>query len=123
MPPRGDQGDTERDSTADLSYAQTESEEGITPVAMTFEDRIFRYAQLARQGSVAIYSQMHKASGIVRYETVVLRVFPATTFPSGKSFPEREGYPPATAWGQRGWSFYTRADAQAQFTRLVDAHT
>jgi hypothetical protein len=84
-----------------------------------FEDRTFRYTQLARQGMIALYSQTHKPSGVTRYEVVVLRVAAAHTWPNGSVSPERETYPGATAWGRYGWTFFVLGDAQAHLAALA----
>ena len=84
-----------------------------------FADRLFAYEQLAREGMVAIYSQTHTASAVVRYETVRLHIQAEHTWPNGTTTPEKEAYPSATAWGRRGWTFFTFADAQAQMQTLL----
>ena len=84
-----------------------------------FEDRTFRYTQLARQGMIALYTQTHKPSGVTRYEVVILRVAAAHTWPNGSVSPERETYPGATAWGRYGWTFFVLGDAQAHLAALA----
>jgi hypothetical protein len=84
-----------------------------------FEDRTFRYTQLARQGMIALYTQTHKPSGVTRYEVVVLRVAAEHTWPNGSVSPERETYPGATAWGRYGWTFFALGDAQSHLAALV----
>ena len=83
-----------------------------------FEDSIFRYDQIERQGMIAIYSQTHKASGTQRYEVVRVRVRPPYIFPSGKSLPEHEAYPSAHAWGQDGWTFHALLEARRHYLSL-----
>ena len=83
----------------------------MQPLATEFEDRTFRYAQVERQGNVALFSQTHKLSGVVRYEVVRIRVAPAHTWPNGTTSPEREAYPGSSSWGQLGWSFHSLAAA------------
>ena len=84
-----------------------------------FADRLFSYDQLRRQGMVALYSQRHLASGILRYEVVRLRIAPAYVFPNGSAVPEREVYPGSSAWGRDGWTHHTLATAEAQWQRFV----
>jgi hypothetical protein len=79
----------------------------MEPVAPEFTDQTFRYSQLERQGTIAIYQQQHKASGIIRYEVVRIRIRKARIWPNGVSTPDQEAYPAASAWGQDGWTFYT----------------
>jgi hypothetical protein len=40
----------------------------MLPLPTEFEDRLFRYVQVEREGDMAIFTQEHKASGHVRYE-------------------------------------------------------
>jgi hypothetical protein len=84
-----------------------------------FTERGFQYAQIAREGMVALYSQTHTASGVVRYETVRLHIQAEHTWPNGTTTPEKEAYPSATVWGRRGWTFFTLADAQTQMQALL----
>jgi hypothetical protein len=51
----------------------------MLPLPTAFEDRLFRYEQVSREGDLAIFAQTHKASGRVRYEVVLIRVQPAHT--------------------------------------------
>lgn len=90
----------------------------MQPIARQFEDRTFRYTQVARDGDVAIYTQEHKLSGVIRYEVVTIRIAKEHTWPNGDVSPEREAYPGSSAWGIRGWTFYTRAAAEAHMTQL-----
>jgi hypothetical protein len=88
-------------------------------LANTFADRTFGYEQIAREGMVALYRQTHTASGVVRYETVRLHIQAAHTWPNGQTTPEKEAYPSSTAWGRRGWTFFTLAEAQAHMQTLL----
>lgn len=90
----------------------------MQPIAMQFEDRTFRYTQVARDGNVAIYTQEHKLSGVIRFEVVTIRIAEEHTWPNGTVSPEREAYPGSSAWGIRGWTFSTRAAAEAHMTQL-----
>ena len=88
---------------------------------MQFEDKTFVYTQLARQGSLALYRQDMKTSGVTRYEVVRIKVLPAHLWPNGDLTPEHEKYPSAKAWGRDGWTFYTLPDAEAALRALVAA--
>ena len=92
-------------------------------VVRTFTDRVFRYEQIAREGMVAIYTQTHKESGVVRYETVRLHIQAAHTWPNGTTTPEKEAYPASTAWGRRAWTFFTLQEAQAHMQTLLGQQT
>jgi hypothetical protein len=85
----------------------------MLPLPTEFEDRLFRYAQVSREGDMAIFTQEHKASGRVRYEVVLIRVQPAHTWPTGVTTPEKEAYPGSTSWGRLGHTCFTLPEAQA----------
>jgi hypothetical protein len=85
----------------------------MLPLPAEFEDRLFRYAQVEREGDMAIFSQEHKASGHVRYEVVLIRVQPEHTWPTGITTPEKEAYPGSTSWGRLGHTCFTLPEAQA----------
>lgn len=88
----------------------------MLPLPTTFEDRLFRYAQVSREGDIAIFTQTHKASGHVRYEVVLIRVQPAHTWPTGVTTPEKEAYPGSTSWGRLGHTCFSLPEAQALAT-------
>ena len=71
----------------------------MLPLPTEFEDRLFRYGQVEREGDLAIFTQEHKASGIVRYEVVLIRVQKEHTWPTGVTTPEKEAYPASTRVG------------------------
>jgi hypothetical protein len=85
----------------------------MLPLTTEFEDRLFRYAQVERDGNVAIFTQTHKASGHVRYEVVRIRVQAEHTWPNGTTTPEKEAYPGSTSWGRWGSTCFTFLEAQA----------
>lgn len=87
----------------------------------TFSDQTFTYTQLARHDMLALYCQEHKASGTQRFEVVRLHVQAAHTWPNGVTTPEREAYPPSSAWGRAGWSYFQRGAAEAHLRALVTA--
>jgi hypothetical protein len=85
----------------------------MLPLPTEFEDRLFRYAQVEREGDIAIFTQEHKASGQVRYEVVLIRVQKEHTWPTGVTTPEKEAYPGSTSWGRFGHTCFTLPEAQA----------
>ena len=84
----------------------------MQPLQREFEDRLFRYTQIERQGDIAIFCQTHKESRCHRFEVVKIRVQPAHTWPNGTISPEREAYPGSTSWGAQGWTCFTLQAAQ-----------
>src|SRR5438874_11180856 len=99
-------------------YAQPNKGYCMLPIVTQFEESGFRYTQLERQGDIAIYSQEHKGSGVVRYEVVRIRVQAERTWPDGRVTPEREAYAGASSWGRDASTHYTLADAQAHAATL-----
>jgi hypothetical protein len=85
----------------------------MLPLPTEFEDRLFRYVQVEREGDIAIFTQEHKASGHVRYEVVLIRVQKEHTWPTGVTTPEKEAYPGSTSWGRFGHTCFTLPEAQA----------
>jgi len=45
-------------------------------------------------------------------------VQPAHTWPNGKTTPEKEAFPPSSAWGQQGWTCFTLPEAETLFATL-----
>jgi len=84
----------------------------MQPLQTEFEDRLFRYTQIERQGDIAIFCQTHKESGCARFEVVKIRVRPAYTWPNGTTSPEREAYPGSSSWGSLGFTCFTLQAAQ-----------
>jgi hypothetical protein len=78
----------------------------------------FNYRQIAREGDWAIYEQRWRDSKNVCYEVIRIRREEATTFPSGRSYPAREVYPPSEAWGVDGFTFTDRDKARAKFFEI-----
>jgi hypothetical protein len=70
---------------------------------------------------VALYRQTRRHSGVVRYEVIRLTIHKDQVWPDGRRTPAHEGYPPATAWGTRGWTFMRLKDAEAWMEGLVAA--
>jgi len=83
------------------------------------EDGRFRYVQVERQGDIALYQQVHKASGHIRYEVIKIKIQPEHTWPTGVVTPEKEAYPASGSWGQLGWTFFTLETARAKLAELL----
>ena len=70
------------------------------PLVTSFRHDGFEYRQIARGGEVAIYEQRWimpdgELSENVAYEMIKIQFYEAHTFPSGKTYARREGYPPS----------------------------
>ena len=85
------------------------------PLAKAFTLGGFSYRQIAREKNWAIYEQRWRGSENVCHEIIRIRREEATTFPSGRSYPPREVYPPSEAWGVDG---FTVTDRDAAFKKL-----
>lgn len=85
----------------------------MEPIPRQFDDHTFRYSQEWREGMWAIYRQEHKQGRAVRFEVVRLHIQPERTWPNGQTTPEKESYPPSSAWGREGWTCFTRHEADA----------
>lgn len=93
----------------------------MQPLALTFEDATFRYAQVSRVGMIAIYTQTHKAGRAVRHEVVLVQQWEAHTWPNGTTTPAHEGYPGASTWGREGFTCFGLSEAQAKAHQLARA--
>ena len=99
----------------------------MEPIALAFTEGRFSYAQMERQGTIAIYRQQHLSSGKgLRYEVVRIRVMKQHTWPNGDVTPEHEGYPGASVWGRDGFTFFDLDTARIKMTQwvtyLADTH-
>jgi hypothetical protein len=96
------------------------------PIVASFKYDGFNYRQIAREGDVAIYEQRWIRPGgdlseNVCYEVIRVQRHEAHTFPSGKSYPPREGYPSSEQWGEDGWTLLTRDAAFAKLRELLSS--
>lgn len=91
----------------------------MQPLAITLEDSRFRYDQVCREGRYALYRQTHKASGVVRFEVIRIRVDQEHTWPDGRTTPVQEAYPSAQQWGRQGWTFFSLDAAEAHLASLT----
>jgi len=90
----------------------------MQPIPMEFQEGPFHYQQVRREGMLAIYRQTHRHGPMTRFEVVRLHIQRAHTWQDGTTTPEKEAYPPASAWGRSGWTCFTLPEAEALFTDL-----
>lgn len=88
---------------------------------MVFKKGEFDHKLVKREGDACIYWRKAPHHRDAHYEVIVVQHFDAHTFQSGKSHPDREGYPSSEQWGTAGWTYNTLADAEVRFRKLVDA--
>ena len=81
----------------------------------------YRYEQLERTATSAIYSQFDSDDKLVAYEVVRIRVEqPGEVM--GKFYPLREVYPGTSQWGSYGWTCRTLDEARAK-SKWIDEET
>jgi hypothetical protein len=96
-------------------------------IATSFKHDGFSYRQIGREGSLAIYEQRWirpngDLSENVAYEVIKIQGHEAHTFPSGKSYPPREGYPTSVAWGVDGFTLTDQDSAYAKLRKPRNRH-
>jgi hypothetical protein len=94
---------------------EVKNRHSFEPLKTEFTFAGFTYRRICREGDRAIYEQSWRGSENVAYEVVRIRRQKARTFPSGRSYPEREVYPRSEAWGKDG---FTLTDKDAAFKKL-----
>ena len=83
------------------------------PLKTEFKWNQYRYEQLERTATSAIYSQFNSDDEIVAYEVVRIRVEqPGEVM--GKFYPLREVYPGTSQWGSYGWTCRSLDEARAK---------
>lgn len=83
-----------------------------------FSKNGFDHRQIKRVGDVALFSR--EKHGRTHFE-VVRPIRHGEYERAGIKFPAGEVYPSSETWGQRGWTFNQRADADAKFNSLATA--
>lgn len=95
----------------------------MEPLVQEFTKGNYRYSQIHREGRYAIFTQTHlERPSVVRYELIRIRDYPAHTWPTGKTTPAHEAYPPESQWGTAGWTCFTLAEAQGLLADLLARH-
>lgn len=83
------------------------------PLKTKFKWNQYRYEQLERTATSAIYSQFNADDELVAYEVVRIRVEqPGEVM--GKFYPLREVYPGTNQWGSYGWTCRSLDEARAK---------
>ena len=91
------------------------------PLKIEFKWNQYRYEQLERTATSAIYSQFDPNDELVAYEVVRIRVEqPGEVM--GKFYPLREVYPNTNQWGSYGWTCRTLDEARAK-SKWIDEET
>lgn len=79
----------------------------------------FTFWLIMRQGDLALFAKTKPNHSRWSFELVVLQKHEARTFPSGKSYPEREAMPTNEQWGESGWTPFSYEHALARFEEKV----
>ena len=91
------------------------------PLKTEFQWNQYRYEQLERTATSAIYSQFDPNDELVAYEVVRIRVEqPGEVM--GKFYPLREVYPGTNQWGSYGWTCRSLDEARAK-SKWIDEET
>lgn len=91
------------------------------PLKTGFKWNQYRYEQLERTATSAIYSQFNSDDELVAYEVVRIRVEqPGEVM--GKFYPLREVYPGTSQWGSYGWTCRSLDEARAK-SKWIDEET
>ena len=108
-------GDIALNSSSKRLLEQREHQETGCPVPLSeaFSLGRYQYRQVYRSNEFAIYSQALAGVSPVAFELVRIRVEPKKQI-HGKSYPRREVYPNAEAWGSDAWTLHSKADAIAK---------
>lgn len=76
----------------------------MTPLGTELRVQNRTLKQIKRQGQAALY-ELYGAQGMLYgFELIIIRVRKAEEA-FGKSYPEREVFPPSESWGTLGWSY------------------
>lgn len=81
----------------------------------------FYYVQVLRGERSFIYEQRITPE-IKYYEVFELRIQPAKTFPSGKSYPAKEKFPGNEDFGEWAWSCRTYERAYERYLEFEKCH-
>jgi hypothetical protein len=96
------------------------SEKKMNRLDKQFSRKGFRYVQMWREGSLAIYRRyvFSNFRKIEHYEVIVIRVQPAWEA-FGRIFEEREVYPSAESWGRLGFTCHSLDRAHDKVLELL----
>jgi len=87
-----------------------------------FERDRYRHELVAREGDVCLVRRVNLVTGSEHWEVVIVQHRGAETTPRGVEYPAREVYPGNEEWGEHGWTYTTRAEADARMAREAPHH-
>jgi hypothetical protein len=91
------------------------------PLHFPFDRDDWRHVLVRREGDVCLVKRSHLRvePPSVHWEVIVVQHRPAETTRSGRSYPARESYPAAGTWGEHGWTFTERVQADAKMAAVT----
>jgi hypothetical protein len=91
------------------------------PLRFPFDRDDWRHVLVRREGDVCLVerSNLRVEPPSVHWEVIVVQHRPAETTRSGRSYPARESYPGPAAWGEAGWTFTERVQADAKMAAVT----
>lgn len=87
----------------------------------TIKKKGFVYTLIKRSGKVAIYEQQMEdvINASKHYEVILINSHNGVTI-ANNYLPPSEIYPSASQWGNTGWTYSKKEDAEEKFTNLVN---
>lgn len=89
----------------------------MKPLPTTFRKDGYNFRLLDRVDDVALFEK--SCGGHVSWETVVVQKYGERTI-AGNAIPATEAMPPATSWGQKGWTLTTIERAREKLAEIVE---
>jgi hypothetical protein len=86
----------------------------MIPLASSYKDHGQTFTLIRREGDVCMFSNATRSE----FEVFRVRHAKAGKLPSGRSYPDREAIPPASAWGVDAYTCVDQARADYRFAEL-----
>src|SRR5262245_55910621 len=84
-----------------------------------FERDRYRHELVLRHGDVCLVERENLLTGSRHWEVVVVQHRPARTLPNGVRVEAGEAYPSSAQWGEAGWTYTRRLEADARMAILT----
>lgn len=92
----------------------------MIPLAFPFTRDRYVHRLVARAGDVCLVARENLETGSMHWEVVRLMAEPAKTI-RGRVYDAHERYPSSERWGERGWTYTTRADAAQTYRSFASS--
>jgi len=83
-----------------------------------FQKGGFSFRQIKREGAVALFDR--SKNGRTHFEVAIITAHGPYEL-VGVKFPAGESYPSSEQWGQKGWTYTTREEADERFRGEVES--